>query len=92
MAPAYAISQKPPQNGHVFVVSEWLPKEGCDEKLWLFFKELMAVTKEKEAGCVRAHATRDALYKHRFERLQLFGEERAVFLGEQEVVDAVERG
>jgi quinol monooxygenase YgiN len=43
---------------HVFVVSEWLPKEGCDEALWKKFKKLMAITAEKEKGCVRAHATR----------------------------------
>lgn len=43
---------------HVFVVSEWLPKDGCEEELWHFFKELMALTKKSERGCVRAHATR----------------------------------
>ena len=42
---------------HVFVVSEWLPKEGRDQALWNCFTELMAVSK-KEKGCVRAHATR----------------------------------
>jgi len=45
-------------SNHVFVVSEWLPKENCEEELWLFFKELMALTKKNESGCVRAHATR----------------------------------
>jgi len=45
-------------SGHVFVVSEWLPKENCEEELWNFFKELMALTKKNESGCVRAHATR----------------------------------
>ena len=45
-------------SGHVFVVSEWLPKENCEEELWLFFKELMALTKKSERGCIRAHATR----------------------------------
>ena len=44
-------------SGHVFVVSEWLPKENCEEELWNFFKKLMALTK-KERGCIRAHATR----------------------------------
>lgn len=44
--------------GHVFVVSEWLPKETCEEQLWDFFKELMALTKKNETGCIRAHATR----------------------------------
>jgi quinol monooxygenase YgiN len=43
---------------HVFVVSEWLPKENCEEELWSFFKELMALTKKNEKGCIRAHATR----------------------------------
>ncbi len=41
---------------HVFVVSEWLPKETCDEELWALFKELMALTK-CEKGCLSAHAT-----------------------------------
>ncbi len=45
-------------SGHVFVVSEWLPKENCEEELWDFFKELMALTKKNESGCIRAHATR----------------------------------
>jgi quinol monooxygenase YgiN len=45
-------------SSHVFVVSEWLPKENCDEELWDFFKELMALTKKNEPGCIRAHATR----------------------------------
>lgn len=44
--------------GHVFVVSEWLPKENHEEELWNFFKELMALTKKHEKGCIRAHATR----------------------------------
>ncbi|MBS0585976.1 MAG: hypothetical protein JSR76_06730 [Verrucomicrobia bacterium] len=45
-------------SGHVFVVSEWLPKENCEEKLWIALKELMALTKKNESGCIRAHATR----------------------------------
>ncbi len=45
-------------SGHVFVVSEWLPKENCEEELWNFFKELIALTKKNETGCIRAHATR----------------------------------
>lgn len=45
-------------SGHVFVVSEWLPKENCEEELWDFFKGLMALTKKSESGCIRAHATR----------------------------------
>ncbi|NNM60060.1 MAG: hypothetical protein HKM04_09645 [Legionellales bacterium] len=43
---------------HVFVVSEWLAKEGCEQVLWKQVKKLMALTSEKEKGCVRAHATR----------------------------------
>ncbi len=43
---------------HVFVVSEWLPKEGCEQASWLKFKELMALTLENETGCIRAHATK----------------------------------
>lgn len=42
---------------HVFVVSEWLAKEGCDQVLWTQAQHVMALT-AKEAGCVRAHATR----------------------------------
>lgn len=49
-------------SGHVFVVSEWLPKEGCEQKLWQYFKKLMALTLEKEKGCIRAHATKQILH------------------------------
>lgn len=45
-------------SGHVFVVSEWLPKEDCEEELWNFFKELMALTKKSESGCISARATK----------------------------------
>lgn len=45
-------------SGHVFVVSEWLPRENCEEELWDFFKGLMALTKKSEKGCISAHATR----------------------------------
>ena len=45
-------------SGHVFVVSEWLPKENCEEELWRSLKKLLALTKENESGCVRAHVTR----------------------------------
>ena len=34
-------------SGHVFVVSEWLPKENYEEKLWDVLKEVMALTKKK---------------------------------------------
>jgi quinol monooxygenase YgiN len=44
--------------GHVFVVSEWLPKENCEQELWSLFKTLMSLTLDNERGCVRAHATR----------------------------------
>ncbi len=44
--------------GHVFVVSEWLPKAGCEAELWIRFKKLMAQTLENEKGCLRAHATK----------------------------------
>ena len=42
---------------HVFVVSEWQPKDGKDQELWQRFKQLMQQSKS-ESGCVRAHATR----------------------------------
>lgn len=45
-------------SAHVFVVSEWLPKENQDQALWEHCKKLMALTLEKEQGCLRAHATR----------------------------------
>lgn len=41
----------------VFVVSEWLPKEGKDHELWEVLNGLMVLSR-KESGCVRAHATR----------------------------------
>ena len=44
-------------SGHVFVISEWLPKKNCEQELWRHFKKLMALT-ANESGCVRAHATR----------------------------------
>jgi len=31
-------------SNHVFVVSEWLPKTGCEQALWECFKELVATT------------------------------------------------
>ena len=43
---------------HVFVVSEWLPKENQDQLLYNHFKRLLAIPVEKEKGCLRAHATR----------------------------------
>ncbi len=46
------------RSGHVFVVSEWLPKENCEKELWKQFKKLLALTLEKESGCIRAHVTR----------------------------------
>lgn len=48
-------------SGPVFVVSEWLPRESCDEELWKQCKHLMAATKT-ESGCIRAHATRQILH------------------------------
>ncbi len=44
--------------GHVFVVSEWLAKEGRENELWTSCKNLMALTLKNEKGCVRAHATK----------------------------------
>ena len=45
-------------SGHVFVVSEWLPKAGSEHELWVRFKKLMAQSLENEKGCLRAHATK----------------------------------
>lgn len=47
---------------HVFVVSEWLPKENCEEELRKQFKSLMALTLENEQGCIRAHVTHPILH------------------------------
>lgn len=44
-------------SGHVFVVSEWLPKENKDQDFWKHAKSIMALT-SREKGCLRAHATR----------------------------------
>ena len=44
-------------SGHVFVVSEWLPKENREKECWQFLTNLMDSTR-KEPGCIRAHATR----------------------------------
>ncbi|HEV2613839.1 MAG TPA: antibiotic biosynthesis monooxygenase [Gammaproteobacteria bacterium] len=41
----------------VFVVSEWLAKEGKDAELWDVLNGLMVLSRQ-EKGCVRAHATR----------------------------------
>lgn len=49
-------------SGHVFVVSEWLPKENCEEELWTQLKKIVASTKENESGCIRTHATRQVLH------------------------------
>src|ERR1700674_2105266 len=43
--------------GHVFVISEWLPKKSKDQEFWQHCKRIMALT-GKEKGCLRAHATR----------------------------------
>lgn len=40
----------------VFVVSEWLAKEGCQAELWAHLQKVMASTAQED-GCVRAHAT-----------------------------------
>lgn len=41
----------------VFVVSEWLPKPGCEKALWEAFQLLVAQTKT-EPGCISARITR----------------------------------
>ena len=43
---------------HVFVVSEWLPKKDCEQKLLGHFKKLLALSLKNESGCLRAHVTR----------------------------------
>ena len=42
---------------HVFVVSEWLAKENCEQELLRQFKKLLSLTLEKEQGCLQAHVT-----------------------------------
>ena len=43
---------------HVFVVSEWLPKKNCEQELLNVFKKLLALTLEKEKGCISARVTK----------------------------------
>lgn len=45
-------------SGHVFVVSEWLPKENREQELWNHCRKIMALTLKNESGCIRAHATK----------------------------------
>ena len=45
-------------SNHVFVVSEWLPKENCEQALLQEFKKLLALTLEKENGCISARVTK----------------------------------
>ena len=45
----------------VFVISEWLPKEGKDQEFWQHAKRIMALT-AKEKGCLRAHAMRQIVH------------------------------
>jgi len=40
----------------VFVISEWLPKEGCDQEVFDRLKFLMQMTRQSEKGCVQAYA------------------------------------
>ena len=40
----------------VFVISEWLPKEGCDQEVVERLKSLMDMTRTSEKGCVQAYA------------------------------------
>lgn len=40
-----------------FVVSEWLPKATCHDKLLKVFKRLAALTLENESACLRYHVT-----------------------------------
>lgn len=42
---------------HVFVVSEWLAKDGKEEQLWQVLHHIMEQTL-KEPGCIKAHATK----------------------------------
>jgi quinol monooxygenase YgiN len=45
-------------SGHVYVISEWLPKENCEQECWKQLKKLMATTLENEKGCLSARAMR----------------------------------
>lgn len=46
----------------VFVVSEWLPKENYEEELCGQFKQLLALTLEREKGCLKAHVIRQIIH------------------------------
>lgn len=45
-------------SAHVFVISEWLPKENFEQECWKQFKKLMALTLKYEPGCLSARVTR----------------------------------
>ena len=36
--------------GHVFVISEWLPRKNCDQELWKQLKDIMALTAKETDG------------------------------------------
>lgn len=45
-------------SNHVFVVSEWLAKDGHDNELYNLLKGLLETTKKHETGCLQARATK----------------------------------
>lgn len=45
-------------SSHIFVVSEWLPKENHEHALFEAFKKLAQLTREKETGCIKYNVTR----------------------------------
>lgn len=49
-------------SNHVFVVSEWLPKENYEDELASQFKQLMTLTRENEKGCISARVTRQIVH------------------------------
>lgn len=49
-------------SNNYFVVSEWLPKTSCHEDLLEVFKQLAAMTLEKESGCLRYHVTQQVAH------------------------------
>lgn len=45
-------------SNHVFIVSEWLAKEGHEAELYEQFKKLLGHSLKSEAGCLNARVTR----------------------------------
>jgi len=45
-------------NKSVFIVSEWLPKQGYEQDVFEIFQELASLVLRKEKGCLQYHVRR----------------------------------